>query len=155
MLYFDRIEVSEGIDINKTSASKECDMFDFWYFLNCSFKFHSNVCNRCHDLLIMSMNLSNVAVLNMKASYCHCIISSIIKNETINLMQNVDLTEKMEHYKTNILFSYIKMVKETARFGNIKIENNKFYRHKTPIILGDVDIEKVVISNKISFRRKL
>ena len=70
-------------------------------------------------------------------------------------MQNVDLTEKMEHYKTNILFSYINMGKEIAWFGNIKIENNKFYRHKTPIILGDVDIEKVVISNKISFRRKL
>ena len=26
MLYYDRIEVSEGIDFNKTSASKECDV---------------------------------------------------------------------------------------------------------------------------------
>ena len=26
MLYYDRIEVSEGIDVNKTSASKECDV---------------------------------------------------------------------------------------------------------------------------------
>ena len=26
MLYFNRIEVSEGIDVNKTSASKECDI---------------------------------------------------------------------------------------------------------------------------------
>ena len=25
MLYFDRIDVSEGIDVNKTSKSKECD----------------------------------------------------------------------------------------------------------------------------------
>ena len=25
MLYYDRIDVSEGIDANKTSASKECD----------------------------------------------------------------------------------------------------------------------------------
>ena len=26
MLYFDRIDVSEGIDVNKTSASRECDI---------------------------------------------------------------------------------------------------------------------------------
>ena len=25
MLYYDRIDVSEGTDVNKTSASKECD----------------------------------------------------------------------------------------------------------------------------------
>ena len=94
MLYFDRIDLSEGINVNKTSASKECDIFHYWYFLNKSFKFQPNVCNRCHDLLMMSMNLSNIAILNIKGSdYC-CIISLISKNEAINLMQNADLTEK-------------------------------------------------------------
>ena len=39
MLYCDRIDVSEGIDANKTIASKECDVFHYWYFLNNSFKF--------------------------------------------------------------------------------------------------------------------
>ena len=34
MLYYDRIDASEGIDINKTSASKECDVYHYWYFLN-------------------------------------------------------------------------------------------------------------------------
>ena len=34
MLYYDRIDVSEGIDINKTRKSKECDIFHYWYFLN-------------------------------------------------------------------------------------------------------------------------
>ena len=32
MLYFDRIEVSEGIDFNKTSESKECDVCHYWFF---------------------------------------------------------------------------------------------------------------------------
>ena len=72
MLYYYRINVSEGIDVNKTSASKECDVSDFWY-LNYSFKFQPNVCNRYHDLLMISL---------------------ISKNEAINLMQNADLTEK-------------------------------------------------------------
>ena len=34
VLYFHRIEVSEGIYVNKTSASKECDICHYWYFLN-------------------------------------------------------------------------------------------------------------------------
>ena len=61
MLYFDRIDFSEGIDLNKTSRSKEYDIYHYWYFLNKGFKFQRYVCNRCHDLLMMSMNLSNIA----------------------------------------------------------------------------------------------
>ena len=40
MLYFNRIDISEGIHVNKTSGSKECDICHNWYFLNYSFKFH-------------------------------------------------------------------------------------------------------------------
>ena len=78
MLYFDKIDVSEGIDVNKTSGSKECDICHCWYFLNKGFKFQPYVCNRCHDLL-MSMNLSNIYILNIKNADYHCIISGINK----------------------------------------------------------------------------
>ena len=53
MQYYDRIDVSEGIGVNKTSASKEFDICHYWYILNYSFKFQPNVCNRCHDLLMI------------------------------------------------------------------------------------------------------
>ena len=43
MLYFDRTDVSERTDVNKTSASKECDISQYWDFLNYSFKFQPNV----------------------------------------------------------------------------------------------------------------
>ena len=46
------------------------------------------------------MNLSDIAILKSKgADYC-CIISRISKIEAINLMQDIDLTKKVEHYKT-------------------------------------------------------
>ena len=46
------------------------------------------------DFLMMSINLSDIANLNIKGSdYC-CIISLITKNEAINLLQNADFTEK-------------------------------------------------------------
>ena len=63
-------------------------------FLKYSFKFQPNVCNRCHDLLIMSVNLSDIAILNIKGSDYRCIISLISKNEAIKLRQNVNLSEK-------------------------------------------------------------
>ena len=62
--------------------------------------FQPDNCNGCYDLLMMSMNLSNIAILNIKGvDYC-CIISGVSKGEAINLMQNIDLTKKAEHYKT-------------------------------------------------------
>ena len=57
MTYLDRIVVSEVIDVNIIIAKKECDICHYSYFLNYSFKFQPNVCNRCHDLLMMSINL--------------------------------------------------------------------------------------------------
>ena len=38
MLYYETIDASEGADVNKTSASKECDVCHYRYFLNYSFK---------------------------------------------------------------------------------------------------------------------
>ena len=67
MIYYDRIDVSEGIDLYKTSASKEFDVCHYWYFLNDSFKFQTKVCNRCYDLLMMSINLKVIAISNIKA----------------------------------------------------------------------------------------
>ena len=63
MLYYDRIDAFEGIGVNKTSASKECDICHYWYFLNKGFTFQPNVCNRCLDLLMMSMNRSDIALI--------------------------------------------------------------------------------------------
>ena len=63
MLYYDRTYVTEGIDNNKTSATKECDMCNSWYFLDKRFKFQPNVCNRCHNIFMMSMNDNILSIL--------------------------------------------------------------------------------------------
>ena len=62
-------------------------------FLDKSFTFQPNACNGYHDLLIMSISLSGIAILNIKSTDYRCIISGIIKNEFIILRKNVDLTE--------------------------------------------------------------
>ena len=62
MLYYDRNDVSEGIDINKTSVSNECDIYHYLSFLNNSFKFQPNVCNKYNDLLMMSISNNYIAI---------------------------------------------------------------------------------------------
>ena len=62
MLYLDRIDVSEGIDVNKTSESKECDVCHYWYFLSKGFNFQPNVYNKYHVLLMICVNLSDIAI---------------------------------------------------------------------------------------------
>ena len=86
MLYYDKIDASERIDINKITESKECNICYYWYFLNKGFKFQPNICNRFHNLLMMSRSLSDIVVLNIKSANFRCIISRIMKNEAINLM---------------------------------------------------------------------
>ena len=82
MLYYDRVDSPEGIDVKKTSKSKGCDIF----FYQMSFKFQPNVHNGCNVLLMMFMNLSNITIWNIKsANYCG-IISGISKSGAINLM---------------------------------------------------------------------
>ena len=77
MLYYDRIDVSEGTDISKTSASKEYNIYHYWYFLDEGFMFQPHVCYRCHDVLVMSMNLSNIAFLKIHGVEYRCIITRI------------------------------------------------------------------------------
>ena len=62
MLEYDRINISEEIDINKTNASKEYDIFHHWYFLDKNFKYELCLCNVCHDLIKKAMNFDDVAI---------------------------------------------------------------------------------------------
>ena len=78
----------------KQVSQKIVIFYQFWYFLNNSFKFQPNVCNRCHNLLMISMKLSDIAILNIKGSDYRCIISLISKYKVTNPMQNAKWTEK-------------------------------------------------------------
>ena len=56
MLEYDRIDLSEGIDVNKTSAAKACDICHYWYFKDICFKYEPYLCNGFHDLMQKTMS---------------------------------------------------------------------------------------------------
>ena len=78
---YDWIDASEGIDLAK---SKECMICRYW-FLNHGFESQDSVCNGCHDLTMLSVDISDIDIITVKNLDCHCIIHNISKSEAINL----------------------------------------------------------------------
>ena len=94
MLQYEKISVSEGIDIGKTNVSKECMLCHYWYFKDVGFKFEPHVCNKCHDVLMTAYELKNIAILNVKGVDYRCILWVISKNEAVNILKNSVLEDK-------------------------------------------------------------
>ena len=94
MLEYDRIDISEGIDTDKTSASKECNICHYWYFLDKNFNYDLYLCNGCHDLMQKAMSFKNVAIVSIKGNDYRIHFSYISKNDAIALMTNSNLNDK-------------------------------------------------------------
>ena len=72
MFQYEKINISEGIDTNKTSASKECMLCNYWNFKHVGFKFEPHVCNKCHDVSMIAYELKNIAIFNVKGVAFSC-----------------------------------------------------------------------------------
>ena len=88
MLRCQKIDISEGIDINKTNASKEYEVCHYWFFKDIGFKFEEHVCNKCHDLLKIAYSLKSIVILNAKGATFRCILMGISKNEGLKRLNN-------------------------------------------------------------------
>ena len=88
MLRYQKIHVSEGIDVNKTSASKECELCHYWFFKDIGFKFEEHDRNKCHDLLTIGYSLKDISILNAKGATFRCILIGISKNEGSKRLNN-------------------------------------------------------------------
>ena len=94
MLEYDRIDISEGIDIKKTNASKECKICHYWYFKDISFKYESHICNACHGLMQKAISSNDVAIVYIKGSAYRIHFWYISKDDAINIMNNSNLIDK-------------------------------------------------------------
>ena len=65
MLEYGAIDISEGIDINKTNASKECEIYLYWYFLDKDFKYEPCLCNGCHYLMQKATSFNDAAIVSI------------------------------------------------------------------------------------------
>ena len=88
MLQYQKNNVSEVIDVNKTSALKERELCHYWFFKDIGFKFKEHVCNKCHDLLMIAYSLKDIAILNAKGATFRCILMGISKHEGLRRLNN-------------------------------------------------------------------
>ena len=94
MLEYDRIDISEGTDVNKTRLLKECDIFLYSYFKNIGFKYKPYLCNDCHDLMQKAVSFNNVAIVYAKGSACRIYFCYMSKDDAINIMNGSNLVDK-------------------------------------------------------------
>ena len=94
MLEYDRIDILEGIDVNKTSASKECNIYHYWYFKGIGFTYESYLCNGCHDLMEKAMSFDDVAIVYVKGSAYRIHFWSMSKDDAISIINSSNLVDK-------------------------------------------------------------
>ena len=94
MLQYERLDISEGIDINKSDKLKECMICHYWYFKDIGYKCQPHVCNKSHDLLMFVYDLKNFMTLNIKGVDYTCYVFNMSKNDAINFLNNSLLDNK-------------------------------------------------------------
>ena len=95
MLQYDRTDISERIDVNKTISSKDCYLCSYWYFKDIGFKYEPYLCDGCHDLIQKAISFNNVAIVYVKRSPYRIRFWYMNENDAINIMSNSNLVDKM------------------------------------------------------------
>ena len=89
MVEYDRIDISEGIDIMKSNdKSKECDICHYWYFLDKNFSYQPHLCNGCHDLMQKAMSFNGVAIVSVKGCEYTIHFWYVSKDDGISIIHN-------------------------------------------------------------------
>ena len=91
MLEYDKIDISEEIDMNKTNASKECDICHNWYFLDKNFHYEPYLCNGYHDLMRKAMNFNDATIVSIKGNDYTIHFWYMSKNDAVSIMNNSNL----------------------------------------------------------------
>ena len=94
MLEYQKIDISQGIDTDKSHGSKECDIWRYWYFLDKNFNYEHYLCNGCHDLMQKALNFNDVAIVSIKGSGYRIHFWYMSKGDAINLLNNFVLDNK-------------------------------------------------------------
>ena len=94
MLQYERIDISEGIDFDKTNKSVECMISHYLYFKDIGFKYQPYVCNGCHDFSTIVQNIDDFLIFRVKSiDYRWCVVN-MSKKDAISLLNNSVLDNK-------------------------------------------------------------
>ena len=101
MIKYDRTDISEQIDVNKTNKSKECKFCHYWYFLNKNFRYGPYTCDGCYDIVQRSTDFKNIAIVQIKKTANRIYFQHINKHKAKKIMNKSDLIIKMGNIYCN------------------------------------------------------
>ena len=94
MTEYDRIDLDEGIDVNKTSSSRECWLCHYWHFLDKNFNYQKYYCDVRHDMSMKTISINNLAIAYSKGNVSRIHFWNMSKDDAINIMHNSNLIDK-------------------------------------------------------------
>ena len=94
MLEYERIDISDGIDVDTSNKSKECILCHYWYFLDKNFNYGPYLCDGCYNIMQKSINFKNIAIVHVKKSGYRIYFWYLIKRKAKKLMTNSNLIDK-------------------------------------------------------------
>ena len=95
MLEYDRIDISEGIDIKKCKeTSREYSLCKFYYFLDKNFIYGPYLCNGCHGMSLKAISMQNLAIINHNGNDYRVNFAFISKKDAFNLIKNTVIIDK-------------------------------------------------------------
>ena len=100
MLEYGRIDISEGIDVDKTNKSKECMFCHYWYFLDKNFSYRPYLCGGFYNVTQKSTGSKNINIVYVKGNAYRIHFWYMSKHKrkrkrkAISLMTNSSLNDK-------------------------------------------------------------
>ena len=95
MLEYEKIDISEGIDVDKTSKSKECMLCHYWYFLDKNVSYGPYLCDGYYNITQKPNNFKSIAIVHIKKERAYRIYFLYTsKREAKTLMTNSNLIDK-------------------------------------------------------------
>ena len=94
MLKYDKIDITEGIDLYKTNKSRECMFCHYWYYLNKNFIYGPFICDGCYNIVQRSTDFKNIAFFCVKNNAYRIYFKDVSKNKAKRLMNKFNLVGK-------------------------------------------------------------
>ena len=103
MLEYDRIDLSEGIDVNKCEdTSKKCSLCLYYYFVKKNFNYQRYLCDGFHDMSIKALSMQHLTIIYYGGHVYRVNYMFMSKNDAFNLKKNSTIIIKKECYKSKI-----------------------------------------------------
>ena len=94
MLEHDRIDLSEGIDVNKCEdSSTKCNLCQYYYFVNRNFNYQRYLCDGCH-MSVKAVSMQHLTIIYHSGNAYRVNYMFMSRNDAFNVRKNSIIIDK-------------------------------------------------------------